>query len=241
MMLRVGLALQIHPWHPIRQGFHIQTTQYLSRRIQCRRRVRGATWHMQLKFYHRSTIWLLTTTTTMCCGGIGTSDPPLGTIRQGFHIQATPVPGMQTSVADGSGPLRHMQLKFYRSTSSAATTMCCGGIGTSDPPSGTIRQGFHTKLPTPSVGTQTSVADVVSHHAVRGSYRSNCSATTTMCCGGIGTSDPPSTIRQDFHIQPPTLSPRDAVLQTWFGANPAHAAQPPTGSNCSATTTTTTM
>jgi hypothetical protein len=86
-------------------------------------------------------------TTTMCCGGIGT-DPPSGTIRQGFTSKL-PTPhsqGRNQCCRRGLGPIRHMQLKFYRSNCSATTTMCCG-IGTSDPPSGTIRQGFHIQLP----------------------------------------------------------------------------------------------
>jgi hypothetical protein len=89
--------------------------------------------------------------------------------------------------------------------------MCCG-IGTSDPPSGTIRQNFHIQLPTPIPGTQPVLQ---TWSGPIGTCSSNSTVpivpTTTMCCGGIGTDPPSGTIRQDFHIQTTHTCPRDAT------------------------------
>jgi hypothetical protein len=208
----VGLAPD-PPSGTIRQGFTSKLpTPHSQGRNQCCRRDSGPIRHMQLKFYRSN----CSATTTMCCG-IGTSDPPTGTIRQGFHIQLPTLLSRDASVADVVWGQWHMQLilPFH---CSATTTMCCG-IGTSDPPSGTIRQGFHIQTP-PVPGTQP-----VSQTWFRGPFGtcssnstvSHCTTTTTMCCGGIGIR---STLwYHKTRLPHPNYTPipgTQPVLQTWF-------------------------
>jgi nucleoside diphosphate kinase len=321
-----AVGLTDPPSGTIRQDFHIQTTHTCPR---------DATSVAQVVHNSAHAAQILpsncSATTTMCCGGIGTSDPPTGTIRQGFHIKlytyprdasscrrdsgpmqhmqlkfyrstcsltrhhvlrwdwhfrslqhktgshqlSTPIPGTQpvlqrwfggqfgtwssnstvpivpppppcaavglafrslwyhktrlphpnyshcpraTSVAEVVwGPIRHMQLKFYRSNCSATTTILTV-VGTSDPPSGTIRQGFHIQTTTPVPEDATSVAHVVPgpirHMQLK--FTVHCSATTTMCCGGIGTSDPPSGYHQTrLPSKLPTYQDTTSVA-VWF-------------------------
>jgi hypothetical protein len=100
----------------------------------------------------------------MCCGGIGTSDPPSGTIRQ---VQSTHThPRDATSVADVvRGQLAHMQLKFYHSNCSGTHYHhhVLRWIGTSDPP----LWHHKTRLPHPTTHTcpgTSSVVEVVWGH-----------------------------------------------------------------------------
>jgi hypothetical protein len=110
----VGLALQTTLWYHKTRNSHPNYPHLPQGRIQCRRRGSGATRAMQLKFYRSN----CSATTTMCCGGIGPSDPPSGTIdNKNFHIQLpTSIPGTQPVLQRWFGATRHMQLKFYRST-----------------------------------------------------------------------------------------------------------------------------
>jgi hypothetical protein len=115
----------------------------------------------------RSTIWLLPPPPPCAAVGLALQIHPLGTIRQGFHIQATPVPGNANQCRRRFGATWHMQLKFYRSTSFCSHHHV-------------LRWDWHlrstlwyhkTRLSHQTTHTvcrdATSVADVVSHHAVR--------------------------------------------------------------------------
>jgi hypothetical protein len=72
--------------------------------------------------------------TTMCCGGIGTSDPPSGTIRQFSHPNYHTYPRDATSVETWFGANSAHAAQILPFQLFNTTTMCCGGIGTSDPP-----------------------------------------------------------------------------------------------------------
>jgi hypothetical protein len=146
------------PSGTIRQGFHIPTTPPVPGiATSVAEVVWGPIRHMQLTLpfqlfrHHHVLRW------------IGTSDPPSGTIRQGFHIQTTHTcPRDATSVAHVvQGLIRHMQLKFYRHSIVPPPPPCAAvGLALQIPPLVPSRQGFPTLHTTPS-SEQTSVADMV--------------------------------------------------------------------------------
>jgi hypothetical protein len=209
----VGLALQIHPL-AIRQGFHIQTTTPIPETTSVADVVQGPIRHaaqiLPFQLFHA---------TTMCCGGIGTSDPPSGThkTRLSHPTTHTCPQGRNQCCRRGSGiehaaqilPFQlfrhhHYVLRWdwhFRSTLWY------------------IRQGFHIQTTHTCPGTH-PVSQTwfgANSHIQLKFYRSNCSATTTMCCGGI-ISDPPSgTIDKASPSNYPTYPRTQPVLQRWFG------------------------
>jgi hypothetical protein len=92
-------------------------------------------------------------TTTMCCGGITRSHS--GTIRQTSNTP--PIPGTWCC-RRGSGPIRHMQLKFYRSIVPPPPPCAAVGLALQIHP-WYHKTRLHIKLPTP-IRTQ-PVSDVV--------------------------------------------------------------------------------
>jgi hypothetical protein len=175
---------------------------------------------MQLKFYRSNC-----SPPPPFAGWDWHSDPPSGTIRQSFtsnyysHLSQ----GRNQCLDVVRGPIRHMQLKFYRSNCSA-TTMCCGGIGTSDPPTGTMTR--LPQLPHTYPRDASSVADVV-----RGQC-STCSSNSTVPVFRHHH----HVLRWDWHFRStlwyhktrlshpnyPPIPGTQPVSQTWFRANSAH-------------------